>query len=112
MKMIRFKPDCREWIKKRIKTTTFRRTKKQGIYEIVEGSWYHPKHLGVYVKLTPIKRMTKTEVLLHHYETEGDFKSTRRFVEWLQKVGLWEKFPDEGWLMKIEYLGEKINERN
>ena len=110
MKAIRFKPDCREWIRKGVKTTTFRRTKKQGLYEIVEGSWFHPKRLGVYVKLTPIKRMTKREVLLHHYETEGDFKNTEQFMEWLQKNGLWEKLPEEGWLHLIEYLGEEASE--
>jgi len=60
MKMIRFKPDCREWIKQGIKTTTFRRTKKQGIYEIVEGSWYHPKRLGRRIYRVAQKEQTRT----------------------------------------------------
>lgn len=108
MKMIRFKPECREWIRRGIKTTTFRRARKQGIYEVVEGSWFHPKRLGMFVKLSPIRRMTKTEVLLYHFQTEGDFQSSEQFMEWLVKTRLWEKLPNEGWLHRIEYLGENI----
>jgi len=103
MKMIRFKPDCRDWIKRGIKTTTFRRTRKQGVYEIVEGSWYHPRRLGMYVRLTPITKMNTNTVIFFHYTTEGDFKSPEEFLEWLKKNKL--ELPELGWLHHVEYLG-------
>jgi len=107
--MIRFKPDCREWIKKGIKTTTFRRNKKQGVYEIVEGSWYHPKRLGIFIRLIPLfPKMTSVDVIRRHFMTEGDFKSPEEFLEWLKKNKL--ELPEEGWLHHIEYLGEELTE--
>jgi len=103
MKMIRFRPDCREWIKKGLKTTTFRRTKKQGIYEIVEGLWYHPKHLGIIIKLTPINKTTANKVILYDYRTEGNFNSPEEFIEWLKKNKL--ELPETGLFI---YLHEMV----
>ena len=103
MRMIRFKRDCLDWIKQGIKTTTYRKNKKHGIYELVEGSRFHPKRLGIYILLIPIEKTTVTDVILNHYGSEGDFKSPREFREWLKKNRL--ELPETGWLHRIEYLG-------
>jgi len=105
MKHIRFKPDCREWIKRGVKTTTFRKTKRNGIYEIVEGSWYHPRRLGIFIKCTPIKHTTSEDVVFNHYMTEGDFKDPIEFLAWLRRNNL--ELPDEGWLNRVEFLAEE-----
>jgi len=111
MKVIRFKLDCQTWMRQGKKTTTFRKNKKNGVHEIIEGDWYHPKHLGMFVKLTPLFQCPYTFVLYNHYRTEGDFESADQFEEWLRKVGLWKTFASlstpPGWLMQVEYLGEK-----
>lgn len=106
MKRIWIKPDGREWIRKRIQKTTFRKNmKEEGIYEVVEGSIYNPKSVGMWVKLTPLKYCSLEEVISNHYSTEGDFKSPEDFVAWLKANKL--KLPDEGYLHGITMLEER-----
>lgn len=108
MRTIRFKKDCIEWIKTGRKTTTYRKNKKEGIYEIVRGSYYHCEHLGIVVRLTPIAPINKEELISYYWQKEGDFETRWDFLAWLgeEKVTL----PDFGWLMKVEYLGERKGE--
>ena len=104
VKSIRFKPDCREWIKQGVKTTTFRKTRRNGLYEIVEGGWYHPRHLGIFVKCKPIKETSSEDVVFNHYRSEGDFKDPVEFLAWLLRNNL--ELPEKGWLNKVEFLAE------
>ena len=99
---IRFIPYCSEWIKRGLKTTTFRKTKRNGIYEIVEGPWYNPKRTGLLIKCTPYLFTCKDHVIHLYYDAEGDFKSSEEFLEWLKQNNL--TLPEEGWLNKIEFL--------
>lgn len=105
MKKIRFKPDCREWIKLGIKTTTFRKTRRNGIYEIVEGDIFHPKGLGLIIECLPIARITGKEVVDLHYQSEGDFDSPKEFLEWLEKNKL--RLPERGWLNLVTFIEEQ-----
>ena len=106
-KRIWFKPDCVEWIVKGIKTTTFRRRRHEGIYEVVRGSWFKPEPVGLTLKLTPIKQMDFLDCINAHFETEGDFDCQADFEAWLNKVGLdYQKDERLGWLHKIEVVDD------
>jgi len=117
MKGIRFKPDMIKWIQEGIKSTTFRRTRRDGLYQIVKGSWYKPVGLGIFVYCKPLSRITRPELILKWYSTEGDFKTPEEFVEWLQKNKLYKKLPEKGWLNKVDLeikipSVERQNEQN
>lgn len=108
-KPIRFKPECVEWIKRGVKRTTFRfRRLRAGVYELVEGPLFKPRRLGVLFSLIPWKRAKPQEVIELWYEDEGPFSSPDEFVEWLKKVGLYERFKEDkvGWIHKVSYLGD------
>lgn len=105
MKGIRFKPDCREWIKQGIKTTTFRKTRRNGLYEVVEGDIFHPKGLGIFIECKPIVRMHRNDVILYHYQLEGDFDSPEAFMAWLKANKL--ELPEWGWLNHIKYISDE-----
>ena len=104
MKVIRFKPDCREWIKQGVKTTTFRKNRRNGFYEIVEGGWHHPRHLGIFVECKPIKETTSEDVVFNHYQSEGDFRDPVEFLAWLLRNNL--ELPEKGWLNKVDFIAK------
>lgn len=105
MKGIRFKQDCRTWIALGKKTTTFRKTRRNGLYELIEGSWYKPKPLGIYFEMKPLAKITKEELIEKWYSTEGDFDSPEEFIEWLKQNKLYKKLPEEGWLNLVKIEG-------
>jgi len=102
MARIWFKRDGVKWIRERKKTTTFREKRKEGVYEVVEGSRYSPKVTGMYVNLVPLKYLNRNEVVQAHYETEGDFHSPEEFERWLKRERL--NLPEFGWLHRVELL--------
>lgn len=102
MKGIRFKPDCYDWIRRGTKTTTFRKTRRNGIYEIVKGDIFHPVGQGIIIKCLPIKRVAAKEVVDLHYRSEGDFDSPHEFLDWLKTNNL--NLPERGWLNNITYI--------
>lgn len=108
MKGIRFRKDCYDWIIHGCKTTTFRKTRRNGIYEIVEGDIYHPKGQGIFILMKPIKRCEAQEVIDEDYSTEGPFDTKEEFIKWLDDNAL--KLPEDGWLNSIEYVERKNNE--
>lgn len=97
---IRFKPDGVKWILEGKKTTTFRKNQQKGMFEIVQGSWFKPIHTGIMLRLNPIYLASSVNVVLNHYKTEGNFKSSNAFKEWLHINKL--TLPDVGWLHRIE----------
>ena len=99
---IRLRPDCRRWLLEGTKTTTFRATPRQGFYELVEGSWFKPKHLGIVVECTPIIWTTDLAVIQHHYGTEGPFKSPDEVRKWLKDNKL--TLPHKGWLISVKVV--------
>ncbi|KXB01094.1 hypothetical protein AKJ44_02950 [candidate division MSBL1 archaeon SCGC-AAA261F17] len=101
-KRIWFKPDCIKWIREGIKTTTFRNTKRNGVYDVAKGSWFNATPIGLRLKLTPTNLMSGENVINKHYEIEGQFKSPQEFRGWLEKVGL--ELPTAGWLNEIKVL--------
>ena len=103
MKRIWFKPDCVEWIKQGKKTTTWRTRKHEGEYEVVKGSWFNNKPIGLKLRLTPIVDMSFGK-LLTNYETEGDFANKEVFFDWLVNNGLSCDNQKKGWLHKIEVV--------
>ncbi len=113
MKGIRFKKDCYEWIKQGTKTTTFRKTKRNGVYEIVEGGWFKAKpywYMGknILLLMKPIKMCNAHEIINVHYHTEGPFNNKEEFIAWLEKVKL--ELPEFGWLNSLEVVERKNNE--
>jgi len=105
MKGIRFRKECYAWIQKGCKTTTFRKTRRNGIYEIVEGDIFHPKGQGIFILMAPIKHCTSKEVIEEDYHTEGPFDTKEEFTDWLNKVKL--TLPEDGWLNSIEVVEKK-----
>jgi len=101
-KRIRFKDDCIKWILEGKKTTTFRATRRNGLYEIVKGGWFHPEGTGIFIQMEPIEYISKVQLIMQHYHTEGDFSSPEEFMSWLKSVGLYDHLPPAGWLNKIE----------
>ena len=104
MKGIRFKPDMIKWIQEGIKVTTFRRTRRDGLYQIVKGSWFKPVGLGIYVECKPLFKVTKYMLINHYYMKEGDFKTPGEFITWLRENNLLEKLPYKGWLNSVEQI--------
>ncbi|RLJ02731.1 MAG: hypothetical protein DRP11_02685 [Candidatus Aenigmatarchaeota archaeon] len=102
MKRIWFKPDCVEWIREGRKTTTFRKNKKEGIYQVVKGSWFKPERVGLVIKLIPIGQTDAKTVIERHFHEEG-FNSPWHFERWLRENNL--DLPEVGFLHKIEVLG-------
>lgn len=102
MKRVWIKPDGRKWIREGKKTTTFRKNRHQGTYEIVEGSWYKAVSVGMILKLSPLCRISKTELINDHFLSEGDFKTPKDFSNWLKVNKL--NLPDFGWLHRIEKI--------
>ncbi len=107
-KRIWFKPDCIKWIREGKKTTTFRRGRHEGIYEIVQGSRFKAKGLGIFLKLSvafcdgnawPLRR---ENVIRFSYDTEGDFHSPQDFESWLKQNKL--ELPEIGYLHSIELI--------
>jgi len=84
------------------KTTTFRGKRKEGVYEIVEGSWYRPKPTGMKVRLTALQRISRAELISSHYKTEGDFSKSQDFERWLKREKL--RLPEFGWLHRVELV--------
>ena len=107
MRGIRFKNDCIKWIREGIKKTTYRKTRRNGEYEIVKGSWFKPERLGMFVRCKPILEINSIVLVSWFWWLEGDFKSTHEFQEWLIKNKLFKKLPIVGWLNSVEYLWEK-----
>lgn len=105
MKRLWIKPEGRIWIREGKKITTFRKNRHWGLYEVVEGSWYKAVSVGMVVKLTPLYRISKKELIQDYYSSEGDFKNPDEFLEWLNTNNL--DLPDLGWLHKI-----KLKEKN
>ena len=99
-----FKPDCVRWIEEGKKTTTFRRRKHEGIYEVMKGSWFLARGVGLKVRLIPIAALAFGEVIANHFESEGDFEDSNEFAMWLKRVGLAKKLPLVGWLHRIEIV--------
>jgi hypothetical protein len=102
MKRIWFKPDCRRWIIEGKKTRTFRKGRKFGLYEVVEGSWYKPKPTGLKVMLKPLFYTHRDTVMNREFDKEGDFKTPEEFMKWLKNNRL--NLPEWGWLHEIEKL--------
>ncbi len=106
-KRIWFKPDCVRWIREGKKTTTFRKRRHEGVYEVVRGSWFKAKPIGLRVRLTPLCQAYLGNVLDLRFDTEGDFGNTDEFIDWLVEIGLTNKVPDFGWLHKVEIVGKE-----
>lgn len=103
MKRIWFKSSSVRWIEEGKKTTTFRTNRKEGLYEVVRGSWFNPIPVGLTVQLTPTKKISFSEVIEKYYATEGDFKSPSEFIVWLKEQKLFDKYNDmDGWLHNIK----------
>lgn len=111
-KRIWFKPDCVEWIRKGLKTTTWRTQRHEGEYDIVKGSWFRAEKIGLQIRLTPLKQISMYK-LISHYRTEGPFMCGNKFERWLEDNKLLvredsRKRPSDikkkGWLHKIEVL--------
>jgi len=83
MRRIWFKKDCVKWIREGKKTTTFRSLKKEGIYGVVQGSYYRSEFIGLDLVLTVIKPALEHTVIHEHFSTEGDFRTVDDFKEWL-----------------------------
>jgi len=84
------------------KTTTFRKGRKEGVYEVIEGSWYRPRPTGMKVRLTPIQSMGIDELISSYYRTEGDFNTPEDFKGWLKRKKL--TLPELGWLHRLELV--------
>jgi len=98
-----FKKDCVQWILEGKKTTTFRSRRHVGEYEIVEGSRFKAKGLGIFLKLTPQNLpMHSVDVIDFHYKTEGNFVTDKELVTWLKKNKL--ELPEWGYLHDIKIL--------
>lgn len=107
MRKIWFKKDCTEWIKNGKKTTTFRHRKHVGEYEVVEGSRFKNKPIGLQVRLTPIREIAagSDEFIKECYATEGDFKTPDEFTAWLKANRLYDKYSGaQGWLHEISVI--------
>jgi len=104
MRGIRFKPDMIKWIQEGIKTTTFRKTRRNGEYEIVKGSWFKPIGLGIYVECHSLMKITRDMLINHYYMKEGDFSSPTSFIYWLKQNKLLKKLPLRGWLNSVEHI--------
>lgn len=100
MKRMWFRPDCVKWILEGKKTTTFRKRQHSGEYEIVEGSWFKPRRLGIFLKLTPQELPTQSFNI--PFDREGDFETREDFYAWLEKNKL--ELPSVGYLHKIEVI--------
>lgn len=109
-KRIWFKPDCVRWIREGKKTTTFRKTKHEGIYQVVRGSWFKAEPVGLRVRLTLIVEMPFEQVISLHYGTEGDFETPLEFADWLSMVGLKYRTEQLGWLHNIEVIEARRGE--
>jgi hypothetical protein len=102
IKRIWFKKDCVKWILEGKKTTTFRSRRHEGEYEIVEGSRFKAKGLGIFLKLTLLSQTNAYDIIHYLYMTEGKFDSSQEFEEWLKKNKL--ELPEYGYLHKIEVI--------
>jgi hypothetical protein len=102
MKRIWFKPDCIKWIREGKKTSTFRKTKHEGEYKVVQGSRYNSKPIGLVVKLIPLLYWHRNTVVTILYGREGDFKTTDEFRSWLERNKL--KLPEWGWVHEIKVV--------
>lgn len=107
MKRIWFKPDCVRWIREGKKTTTFRKTRHEGTYKVVKGPRFKAVPIGLNIKLTPIDEMAFSVVVNSYFITEGNFKSSNEFVDWLDYVGILYHHEQLGWLHQIEVLGTR-----
>lgn len=99
MKRIWFKPRMVKALIERRKKTTFRSRKHEGLYEVVRGSWYDSIPVGIVIKLTPLRAVTKEEVIEKYYRQEA-FDSPEDFREFIKTEKL--KMPEVGILHGIE----------
>ena len=104
MKGIRFKPEMIQWIQEGKKSTTFRKTRRTGFYQIVKGSWFKPESLGILIHCYPLTRIPKEFLIKACYDFEGDFNSPEEFIEWLKKNKLYKKLPEKGWLNLVRFI--------
>ncbi len=108
MKRIWFKKDCIKWIIEGKKITTFRSRKHIGEYEIVQGSRFKAKGLGIFLKLSvPMNDgkpmlFKREQIIDHWYDTEGDFQNSEQFTQWLDENKL--VLPEVGYLCGIEVI--------
>ena len=102
-KRIWFKKDCIQWILEGKKTTTFRSQMHFDEYEIVEGSRFKSRGLGIILELIPRKLpMRSVDLIEFHYHTEGDFDADWKFQLWLEGNKL--SLPKWGYLHDIKIL--------
>jgi len=107
MRGIRFKPDMIQWIIEGKKSTTFRKTRRKGLYEIVKGSWYKPVGLGIIVRCYPCGILSKELLVNSLYNYEGPFETPGEFKEWLIKNKFYNKLPNNGWINLVKYVRMK-----
>lgn len=110
-KRIWFKPDCVRWINEKKKSTTFRSRRHEGIYDVVRGSWFKPEKVGLTLRLTPIAHVSSSTVIKEHFASEGPFRTSDEFIEWLKRVRLYDKFPEFGWLHRSIVCNSRFVEK-
>lgn len=99
---IRFQNDTLKWLLEGVKTTTFRKNPRKGLYEVIKGGFFTQKRLGIIVECVPIMHTSAENVIEHHYQTEGDFKSPEEFRNWLKRQKL--PLPKEGCLIAVKVV--------
>ncbi len=101
--IIRLHPDCVRWILEGKKKTTYSRNRRDGIYEVVDGPLLQPKHLGIFIEMTPHKNRPLREVQAGNFGTEGPFNNSEEFVLWYAQSGLC-RIPARGWIHGVELV--------
>lgn len=96
LKYLPFKPICAEWIKQGLKETTFRSRRYDNLYDVVTGSRYKRRPIGLVIKSIPIMNCEAEDVINTYFRTEGPFRTAQEFKDWLGEVNL--TLPDVGWL--------------